>query len=142
MPITYPVSGSQVEILHNGAIISYGQGMKMNMQVDYQTVRQLGSIYPATFVITFVTITGGFTVADSSGADWQGIIASQIEESRLSSNPDQWGQFTLRAISGNQDAPTYTITNVRFMSLSPTVDITGGLLENTITFIGIRLETV
>jgi hypothetical protein len=139
--IGFPVSGSLVEIIYEGTPIAYGQGLKLDMKVDYKPVRQLGRIYPVTFVINFVTVSGGFSIADTAAANWLQVITDQIDSSSTSSDPSQWGSFCLRAIAGNNDAPTYTVTNVRFVDLSPTVDISGNLLETTITFVGLRLKS-
>jgi hypothetical protein len=137
---SYPVSGSQVEVTYEGNVVAYGQGLKLDLKVDYQSVRRLGSIWPATLIVTYATVSGAFTVADTKSDGWLKIMKDQIDESQKSSDPSQWPQVTLRAIATNNDAPTYSVTNVRFIDLSPTVDISGNLLATTITFLGLGLN--
>jgi hypothetical protein len=138
---SYPVSGSQVEITYEGNIVAYGQGLKLDLKIDYQTVRRLGSIWPATLIATFATVSGAFTVLDTKSDGWLRIMKAQIDESQLSSDPSQWPQVTLRAVANNNDAPTYSVTSVRFIDLSPTVDISGNALATTITFLGLGLAS-
>jgi hypothetical protein len=136
--MSYPVTGSLVSIRYGGRDIAFGQGLKIEKKIDYQTVRVLGEIYPKTFVISFVTVTGGFTIADHADvAQLQQVIA-EIESSVGSSAPSG-KTFQIVAAGGSTDAPTYTIEDVKIIDMSTDVDISGQLLTTTVTFIGRKM---
>lgn len=154
MAIKFPVTGSLVEIRYgSGETIGFAQGMKIEKRIEYTPVRVLGLAYPRTFVISFVTITGGFVVADTGDMTVLLWVFKEIVESCKSSNPDNWGSFDLVGTSkplatieglpqdaGIADAPSYVVRQCRIIDISTSVDTSGKLLSTQVSFVGRYVE--
>lgn len=133
-----PVTGSQIEIYYDNELVSYGQGFKVSKRIDYQTVRTLGQIYPRAFVISFVMVQGGFTVADHSDLKSLNKVLDQIEASRASSAPSN-RPFSIRPAEGSSDAPSYTVQDCQITQMDSEGSIDGSLMTTTFTFVGKKM---
>ena len=137
--MSWPVTGSLVVIKYKDEVVTFGQAMKLQVKVDYQTVRVLGEIFPKTFVVSFVTISGGFVVAETRDASYLKVLLEQIDESLTNSGPST-NQFILEAIPENGDAPTYTVQDVNIVDFVADIDISGKLLNSNVTFVGRKIR--
>lgn len=142
MATSYPVAGASVQIKYDGELISYGQGMKIQLDSTYLPVRELGYVWPRTLALTFALVQGTFSVLDTGSSNWLEVHLNQLEESRASSNPENWSNFSLVGIEENtDDAPSYTVTNVRFTSFSPEITVGEKLVTTNIQFLGLNIKT-
>jgi len=141
----YPVTGSLVQIWYDGKVIGYGQGFKIDMKVDYQMARELGKVYPSTFVLSFITVTGGFTVADYATLKSLEKILTDVGSARGTSAPSG-KSFKLVPTDDsdfpevNTDAPQYIVEDVRFVNMTTQGDISGQLVTTTISFMGRKIS--
>jgi hypothetical protein len=138
--MSWPVTGSLVKISYGDlGVIAFGQAFKVDEKIDYQPVRVLGAVRPKTFVLSYITINGGFTVADHKDLELIRKCHLEVASSQASSAPSG-KTFRLEATDSeditNEDCPTLIVEDAKIINITEEVDISGKLLTATVTFTG------